>query len=114
MATIASVTTFGEAKTVTWETLTETNADGLPTNDVGSGDSTFQATGTFGGGAVVLQGSLDGTNWFTLNDPLGDPISLSAAGLVAVLENTPYKRPFVASGTGVDIDAKLITRRAER
>lgn len=112
MATVTNTTEHGEAIVHTWTQLTETNADGLPVKIVGSGDRTFQVFGTFGGGTIVLQGSLDGTNWVTLKDPSSTAISLTSAGLRAVLEGVTYIRPAVTAGTGVSLTAILMTRRA--
>jgi hypothetical protein len=114
MATVVPTIIFGEGRTMTWTPLTETNADGTPAVDIGSGDRCFQATGTFGaGGTILLQGSLDGTNWYGLKDPAGAAISLTAAGLRQVLENPRYVRPFISAGTGVSITAILFTRKLE-
>lgn len=114
MATVTSASTFGEGRTETWTPLTETNADGLPTGSVGSGDRCFQATGTFGaGGTIILEGSLDGSNWFGLKDPAGAAISLTAAGIRQVLENPRFLRPRVTAGTGVSITAMLFVRKLE-
>ncbi len=95
----------------TWTPLTETNADGRPCQFIGSGDRCFQATGTWGaGGTLVLQGSNDGTTWFTLKDAGGTAISFTSDGLRQVLENPVYIRPFVSAGTGVSVTAILQVR----
>jgi hypothetical protein len=66
-----------------------------------SGDRSVQVTGTFGaGGTVIVEGSLDGTNWFQLKDAGGTLISFTAAGLKAVLEYTTYIRFNVTAGDG--------------
>jgi len=100
----------------TWTPLTTTNADGQPAQYQGAGDRVMQITGTFGaGGTVLVQGSCDGTNWFGLNKPNSTAISLTAAGLVEILENCPYIRPFVSAGDGTtSITAILAIRRNER
>lgn len=64
-------------------------------------DRTVQISGTFGaGGSITMQGSLDGTNWFTLTDPQGNNITKTAASLEAISEATPYIRPTVTAGDG--------------
>src|SRR6478609_3369664 len=113
MASISSTTTPGEAFTYTWTLLTETNSDGIPVTAIGSADRTVQVTGTFGGTTVTLQGSLDGTNWVTLNDPLGNAISFTATGLKAVLENCNYIRPKLTGGSSASITVKLLVRQAK-
>jgi len=91
---------------MTWETLTEadTAAAVCPT---GADSLFFQATGTFGGATLVLQGSNDGTNWVTLTDETDTAISLNAAGGVSVLERPAYIRPSASSGSSQDIDCTL-------
>jgi hypothetical protein len=72
-------------------------------------DRSVQFTGTFDSGTVVLQGSNDGTNWFTLTDPQGNAISKTAAALEAVSELTRYVRPSVSGGGGsCAIDVHLL------
>lgn len=90
----------GGVVAVTWTPLANGDsgkAAGLSANP----DKSVQVTGTFGtGGSVNLEGSNDGTNWEILNDALGNAITLTAAGLVSVLENPLYVRPNVTAGDG--------------
>jgi hypothetical protein len=61
------------------------------------------ATGTFGaGGAVAIEGSNDGSNWFALTKEDGSAvISLTSANPGAgILENTLFVRPRVTAGDG--------------
>jgi hypothetical protein len=113
MASISSATTWGEGRTDTWTPLTETNTDGIPVSAVGSGDRCFEATGTFGGATIVLQGSNDASNWYTLKDPGGTAISLTSTGLRQVLENPRYLRPLVSGGSGTSLTAILFTRKSK-
>ncbi len=97
----------------TWTPLTTTNANGsalLATRD--SGDNTVQVTGTFGvGGTIVLQGSVDGTNWYTLNNLAGSAVSFTAAGLSGVAEAPPYIRPFITGGDGTTSLTVVLVKR---
>jgi len=80
------------------------------TSDVGSavgtqefmGNFTAQAVGTFGAaGAVALQGSSDGTNWATLDDAGGTPVSMTASTKIWRLGHVPkFLRPSVTAGDG--------------
>ena len=73
--------------------------DGQPAGATGAGDRTVQIQGAFGvGGTVLIEGTLDQENWFTLRDPTGSLLSFSAAGLKAVLENVLAIRPRVSAG----------------
>lgn len=84
----------------TWTPLTTTNADGAPLAYSGFAAS-VQILGTFGvGGTVVIEGSNDGTNYVTLNDPAGAALSITAAGLKGIRENPAYIRPRVTAGDG--------------
>lgn len=87
----------------------------IPTGDEGDAQETIDLadrsvafTGTFGGATVVLQGSNDGANWFTLTDPFGNAISRTTAGLVQVLEFTRFVRPAVSGGSGAAITVVLM------
>lgn len=64
-------------------------------------DRSVQVSGTFGsGGTVAIQGSNDGTNYYTLNDPLGNAVSKTSAGLSQILELTRWIQPALSSGDG--------------
>lgn len=83
-----------------WQSLANGD-DGQVAEHTGSGDRTMAVSGTFGaGGTVVLEGSIDRINWYTLRDPQGNNLSFTAAGMRAVLENVPYIRPRVTAGDG--------------
>lgn len=87
----------------TWSALTTTNADGNPINFAsnGMGGVTFQVTGTWGaGGALVIEGSNDGTNYFTLTDQANAALTLSANALKTVRDTPLYIRPRVTAGDG--------------
>ena len=67
----------------------------------GSSVRSIQFSGTFGaGGTIVLQGSNDNSNWFTLTDFQGNAISKTSAALENVEELTLYVRPNVTAGDG--------------
>lgn len=80
------------------------------------GDRTIQFTGTFGtGGTIVLQGSNDNSNWFSLTDPQGNAISKTAAGMETVMETPRYTRVSVTAGDGsTSLTAILFARRTQR
>lgn len=85
---------------VTWTGLLNGD-DGAPYEGGDWGDRTVQFAGTFGaGGTIVLEGSNDGTTYFTLTDPQSTAISKTAAGLEQVVELPRYMRPRVTAGDG--------------
>jgi hypothetical protein len=63
-------------------------------------DRSIQFTGTFGGATLILQGSNDGVNWFTLHDPFSNLLSFTSAALAEVTEVTNYMRPTISGGDG--------------
>jgi hypothetical protein len=86
--------------------------EGEPTIMPASVDRSIQFAGTFGGATVVCEGSNDGITYATLNDPLGQPISLTAAGIMQVLELSLYIRPRVVGGDGTtSVSASLLLKR---
>jgi hypothetical protein len=94
-------------KVIQW-TLTDANPGGQPFVVGGHfPDKSIQVFGTFGsGGTVKLQGTNEPdtpSNWDNLDDPQGSEISLAAAGIEEVLQNTLQIRPYLSAGTGVTL-----------
>lgn len=86
--------------------------EGTPVIHPGTADRSVQVTGAFNGASALLEGSLDGSNWFTLRDVQGVSLSFTAPGLRAVLENAAYVRPRVAGGDiGTDLVVIVNIRR---
>ena len=115
MATVAATypeTNEDQVGIISWTPLTSTNTDGSPLSRVKWADKTVTITGTFGTGTVVIQGSNDGTNWFTLKDPANAALSTTSTMLRAILENPLYIRPLVTGGDGTtSITVRLVARR---
>jgi hypothetical protein len=56
-------------------------------------------------GAITMQGSNDGVNYGTLQDPEGDNIVISTANVMWRLDHIPkYIRPTASAGTAVAMD----------
>jgi hypothetical protein len=105
MATVAGVDQLylQNHRVRTWTPLTTTNSDGDPISYAsnGMGGVTFQVNGTFGsGGTVLVEGSNNGINWYTLSDQANSPVSFSAAGLKTVRDQPLFMRPRVSAGDG--------------
>ena len=75
-------------------------------------DKTVQiVAAAYGSATIVIQGSNDGTNWFTLTNPNNDDLSFTIGNqLEAILENPLYIRPSTSGGTGTDITVTLAGR----
>ena len=110
MTAIAPTTTDignGAAYIVQWASVSENdtcNAVSYPLHS----DKSIQVTGTFAGTSVALQGSNDGSNFEALNDPTGNVIGITAAGIKAVLEDTRYIKPVLTGGTGVSVTITML------
>lgn len=92
-----------------WETLTEAdtaNAISL----ANKADKTVTVTGTFGSATVVMKGSNDGANFYTLKDAQGDDISFTAAGMSIILENPLFIKPTFSGGTSQDVDVIIVAK----
>ena len=105
MATVAKTDqSFLQSHHITqWTPLTTTNADGAPTGYAsnGMGGVTFQVAGVIGVGfAMVIEGSNDGTTYYTLNDQANAPVTFAALGLKTVRDAPLYMRPRVTGGDG--------------
>lgn len=98
----------GTSRSVQWS--------GMATGDSGSAYEvspwsliSAQATGTFGGATVAIEGSNDGTNFVTLTKAPGSTAaSFTAAGLLQVVEHPRYIRPSVTGGAGSGIAVTLL------
>jgi len=73
-----------------------------------------QATGTFGGATITMQGSNDGTNWATLKDDSSTPadVALTATGIMNIKTLTRFIRPSVTGGAAAAITVKLLIVRS--
>lgn len=100
----------GYAQLYRWEALTEADtATAIKASSLA--DKAIQVTGNFGvSGDVHIEGSMNGVTFAQLNDPQGDPISLTSAGIVQIQENAVFIRPVLDTGTGVDVDIYLLAR----
>lgn len=76
------------------------NETGAPLSMSGLTDRSVQIGGTFGGATVTIEGSNDGTTYFTLNDIQGSAISKTSAALEGIAEVAKYIRPKVTGGDG--------------
>ena len=91
----------------TWATVTESDTFEEVITTSPHRDVIARLSGTFGGATVVLQGSIDGTNWQTVKDIGGDDISFTAAGFAEVRSIWPYMRFSASSGASQSVTAEL-------
>ncbi len=96
----------------TWA-LTSTNTDGLPIEWTQWSDRCLQFVGTWGGATLTMQGSNDGTNWFTLSKAAnGNDFTATADGGEQVIETPRFFRPnLTTAGVGASISVLLLARR---
>jgi hypothetical protein len=74
------------------------------------GDRTIQVAGTFGSGTCTIQGSIDGTHWATLTDPLGNALTFTSDDLATITEATRFIRPVLAGSTAPNLLVTLLSR----
>ena len=86
--------------------------DGAPITNSQYADRSFQVAGTFGGASVAIEGTNDGSNWATLTDPQGNPLTFTTAKIEMVSEATWKIRPRVIGGDGST--ALTVGKAAER
>lgn len=118
MATVApTITDLGQSNNkqkgchlIVWTPLNSTNTSGDPVGIEYGADRTVAITGTFNTGTVTIQGSLDGTNYFTLMDMQGTAISKTAAALEGIIEFVRYIKPVIATPGTDSITVTLMTR----
>ena len=117
MATVTPTPTRireGESMLYAW-VLTQADTEGASIDAHEYGDRTVQISGTFDGATVVLQGSNDGTNWFSLTDPQGNAISKTTAAMETVMEVPLYTRANSSGGgASQSVTISLFCRRTRR
>ncbi len=101
------------SRVITWGPMIKTTDDvGAPIAFVGFPDRSVQVTGTFGvGGAVAIEGTIDGTNYATLTDPQGNALSFTATKVEAISELVRKIRPRVTAGdASTSLTVSLLVR----
>lgn len=74
--------------------------------------ATVQFGGTFDSATVLLQGSLDGVTYFTLNDIQGSALSKTSAALETIGEFCIYIKPSASGGGGSQsLELTLVIKR---
>lgn len=73
-------------------------------------DRSVQVVGVFGGGGVVIEGSINGTDFATLTDPQGNDLVISTAKIEAVTELVRYIRPRVTGDGTTSLTISLLMR----
>lgn len=71
-----------------------------------------QVTGTWGGTTVTVEGSNDGSTWFTLNDAQGSAISKTVDFIEQVTECPLYMRIKSTGGAGATLVPVVLCRRS--
>jgi hypothetical protein len=94
----------GSVQVYTWA-LTTAVPDGVPFRAVKFADRCFTGTGTWGGAALAIEFSNDGTNWFTAHNAAGGAaLTLSANGGASTIERPLWMRPNLSTpGTGATV-----------
>lgn len=96
-------------KGIQWVGITEADPTGSAAMAAHFNDKTVAVSGTFGsGGNLTFEGSNDGTNWFPMTDPQGNPLTFTSGRLEMLQENPLYIRPVLSAGTGVSLDVIVI------
>lgn len=93
-----ALTTFPskDAVQVNWSSMAKGQVS-QAASIVGYSDMTIAVNGSFDTATVTVEGSNDGTNWHTLSDPLGNPLTFTAGGMKVIMENPFYIRISVNS-----------------
>ena len=104
----------GPALTWTWTPVTENDTMDAVEVPISLSDRTIHIFGTFGGATVLVTGSIDGTNYFTLADPNGNALSKTAAAGEALLELVRYIKLTHSGGASESISVVLLASGPRR
>ena len=109
--TLPTLVDFDGVRVRRWPTMA-LNDVGVPVNLARFSDKTVQVFGTFGvGGTVLLEGSIDGTNWAPLKNVFNGDISFTQASIATITEVPAYIRPRISGGDGTTSITILILVR---
>jgi hypothetical protein len=110
MAAVTRTEHAGNSYMASW-TLTTADHTGDSYEHPGAADRTVQASGTFGGATVAIEGSNNGSTWSPLTDPGGTAITFTSAGIEAIAENPLYVRARLSvTGIGATIVVNMLNR----
>jgi len=103
----------GSAIKLSW-LLTTANADGTPFQLPEFGDTTFTATGTWGGATFAIEGSNDNVTWVALSNSAGGAAATATANkAITIVERPVHIRPnLTTAGSGATITVIALTRRS--
>ena len=100
-----------DATVVTWDAGATGDTGAVYLNSTGATRGCVQFRGTFAGGTViVLQGSNDGTTWYTLDDTQTVAVSATAAAIFEFDSAARYLRPSIGSGAADSVSAIMVIR----
>jgi len=111
-AVITDISQDGSVSKISWPSVTNTNSDGAPVVSCEWADRCVSVDGTFGGATITIQGSNDGTNWYTLNNAQGTALTFTAAGMKQIVEVPYFTRPLLTGGAGSTLNIIMVARRA--
>jgi hypothetical protein len=74
-------------------------------------DKTVIMTGTFNGATVIVEQSVDNVTFVQSQDPEGNAISMTANAIKTILDNAPYIRPRVSSGSVTAVTITIMGAR---
>jgi hypothetical protein len=96
-----------------WENLANGD-EGEPIEMQEYFDRSVQVAGIFGAsGEVVLEGTIDGDNWSTLTNGIGDSLTFTTSKIQFIAELVHKVRPKVTNGDGTtDVTVTLFLRKS--
>jgi hypothetical protein len=101
----------GSVLLVTYQGITELEAEPDSLDVPEWADRCIQAAGTFNGASLVIEGSNNGTDWLPLSDQQGEPLIKTQPFLEQITEVPRFIRPRVTSGSGFLINIYIVLRR---
>lgn len=111
MATIIATEVTGETQSYQWtDYSTADDAAPVRLQNMAGLAGAVQVTGTFGGATIALQVSNDGTNFVTLNDATGAPITFTAAGMREFSTAALFMKPTSTNGTSDNVTVTVVLR----
>jgi hypothetical protein len=91
----------------TWTPITQADSGNAILLPAHFQDMSIQAFGTFGGGTVELQGSMDGVNFIKIQDWANADIQMTTTKIFRMNNLPKFVKPVATAGAGMSVTVQL-------
>lgn len=101
----------GAERTTNHQWTFDSDGDGQSVEIAAYADRTVGVAFDAGSGTITIEGSFDGSTWFTLTDAQGNALTFTADGIQLIAENPKLVRPSLGGSSTPDITVWITGRK---